>query len=517
METRKILWTDDEIEMLKPYIIFLQEQGYDVESVTNGADALTRFAEEDYDMVILDENMPGMRGLDVLVEMKKNKPNVPVVMMTKSEALDTMKSAFGSQIDDYLVKPVSLNSMLISLTRIFESKKLVADNLQRNYLSEYQSLAMRISECRTFADWSQLYKRIVYWELALEGNKEMVATQQGLKQEANSGFAKFIQKNYLNWIKSPQATDSPLLSHRILSEKVKPLIKEGKKVALVVIDNFRFDQWEVLYPLLADDFKITTDTYCAILPTATQFARNAIFSGLLPADIKKLVPKYWVDEAENEESLNQYERELLSDYFERQRMSSIKCAYYKVGSNESGQNLIKKFGGYEKNNLNAIVYNFIDMLSHARSDDRTIKDLIPDDAAYRSVTRSWFTHGTLNTMLDLLRRKGFTIILTTDHGTIRVSKPIEITGTKSINSNMRYKTDKLLKYDARSVFVIERPQDAGIPTVGISTPYIFAQNDDFFVYPNNKNEYVKIYNDSFQHGGISMEEMILPLITLEDK
>lgn len=514
----KILWADDEQELMAPFRIQVEQLGYSVEMVSNGVDALELFSTSVYDAVILDENMPGKNGLDVLVEMKRQRPETPIVMMTKSDETETMASAYGRNIDYYVVKTERPTAQLKAcLMQILQRRELQDAASSARYMGERQGLLADMSRAYTFADWAALYQRLVGWELTLEGNRTMQETHADLKREANAGFAKCVARNYAEWL-SGKSTTAPLLSHRVLSARIKPRLQSGEKVALVVVDNLRLDQWEVVRPLLASDFKIDVELYCSLLPTATQFARNALFSGLLPADIRKLHPQWWITATDSpEESYNQYERELLSAYFERQRMRGIKSAYYKANSQESGEQLVKKFGGYTGNNLNAIVYNFVDALSHSRTENRMLKDLTHDDAAYRSVTRSWFAHGIMRETLLLLRDKGFTIVLTTDHGAIRVQRPLEIASMRDVNSNLRYKTSKNMTYNAKSVYEVSKPETIGLPVTSTTGPYIFAQSDDFFCYASNKAEYVRQYTDSYQHGGISLEEMVIPLVVLGDK
>lgn len=520
MSQKRILWADDEIEILKPLVLFLESMGHEVETVTNGDDALEAFSRADFDLVLLDENMPGRSGLDVLVEMKRARAGVPMVMVTKSEEQDTMRTALGARVDDFLVKPVSLPQLRVCVTKIFEQRDLVERQVCEQFQRAYAGLTMRIGECRSFDDWASLYRDIVGWELRLPG--EMGAMLLQLKEAANQSFCKFVARDYVSWFAPGAGKAAPLFSHRLLSEVVKPALRAGDKVALVVIDNFRLDQWEVIRPFLEADFHIETGVYCSILPTATQYARNAIFAGMLPADIRKNYPDFWRDEADDEDALNKNERELLADYFKRQRMD-IENSYYKVGSNESGEDYIRGFAGsrnhkgYRNNRLNALVFNFVDALSHACTGNRTLKDLVPDDAAYRKVTRQWFLDGMMRRILLLLKDNGFKIFLTTDHGTLRVNTPLDVVGPANLNRNLRYKVGKSLKYDPKRVLEILEPRtmaQVGLPTSSVAAQYVFALNDGYFVYRNNRGEYVEKFADSFQHGGVSMEEMILPLVTL---
>lgn len=519
--SKKILWVDDEIDTLKPLVLFLENDGYEVTPLTNGPEAINLFQVEDFDLVLLDENMPGMGGLETLLELKKLKASVPMVMVTKSERQETMEGAWANQADDFLVKPVSIAQLKATVTKIFQRQAIIKKALVEQFRQNYNTLSQKIGMCRSFADWASLYSEIVSWEVKLpEGDLDMLRL---LKKDANIAFGKFVKSNYLSWF-ADKKSEAPLFSHRILSDVIKPELKAGNKVAFVVIDNFRLDQWEVIRPILEKDFHVKSDIYCSILPTSTQFSRNAIFSGLLPADIVKMYPEYWKSDAD-EESFNQYERELLADYFKRQRLN-IENSYYKVCSKDSGDDYIKGFSGsknhkgYANNQLNALVFSFVDALSHGCVDNRTLRELIPDDKAYRKVTRQWFADGCMLRMLLLLRDKGFKIIITTDHGTIRVGSPVDMAGPSDLNRNLRFKAGKNMNYNPKEVFDVTNSRDietVGLPKASVADQYVFALNDDYFLYKNNRNEYVDRYDGSFQHGGVSMEEMILPLITLEAK
>lgn len=511
----KILWIDDEIEMFKAHRIFLENKGYEVVCCTNGYDAIESTNNTRYDLIFLDENMPGMTGLETLSGLKEKNPDTPIVMVTKSEEENIMDEAIGSKIADYLIKPINPNQLLICIKKHVDSKRLINETTQTKYQSQFNSIAMQTMECRTFEDWANIYQKLVYWELELQNLKTLDDIQLMQKREANNSFAKFIKNNYLDWIANPDK--APLMSNRIMSRRILPLLEKGEKIALIVIDNFRLDQWETIRPLLSSDFNISTELYCSILPTATQFARNAIFSGLMPTQIKQIYPQYWVDDDEEESSQNKYENQLLGTFFERYRKHDISYGYYKVNDAESGNRIISIFNRYKRNNLNALVYNFVDMLSHARTDIKMVKELSADIAAYRSITKSWFEHSPLYDMMMLLKSKGIKIILTTDHGTIKVSNPKKIIGDRLVNTNLRYKTGKSLSFNEKDVYLITNPDAALLPRNNLTSSYIFALNEDFFVYPNNFSQYVAQYSDTFQHGGISMEEMIIPLATLEPK
>lgn len=506
----QILWVDDEIDLLKPHILFLKGKGYDVLTVNNGHDALELARNNRPDIIFLDENMPGLTGLETLQQLKQILPNTPVIMITKNEEENIMDQAVGQKIADYLIKPVNPNQILLSIKKNLHAEQLVSDRTGDDYRREFMRLSQEIGDCRTFADWQTLYNRLTYWELELSGRETGMAEMLEMqKREANTAFARFVAKNYHSWL----ADGGMMMSPSIFKNKVFPLLDKGEKVFFILIDNFRLDQWQTIRPLLGDMFNIEEDTYCSILPTATQYARNAIFSGLMPIDIERMFPDLWVDE-DDEQGKNLNEMPLIATQFERYRRRAVKFSYNKINDNASGEKLIREFSNLEHNDLNVVVFNFIDMLSHARTESKMMRELASTNAAYRSLTESWFRH---TSVLDLLRKiaaKGYKIILTTDHGTIKVDNPIKVVGDRNTNTNLRYKLGKALNYNPKEVFEIKRPKDFGLPAPNVSTTYIFATGRDFFAYPNNYNHYVQYYMDTFQHGGISLEEMVIPIITL---
>ncbi len=510
----KILWVDDEIDLLKAHCIYLQSHGYEVSTETNANDALDTLRANSFDIVFLDENMPGMSGLDALHSIKEVAPDTPVVMVTKSEEESIMEQAIGQKIADYIIKPVNPSQLLLCVKKNTERQRLIAETMQAKYRDQFQQIAMQTMECRTFDDWAALYQKLVFWELELSKVKTLYDVQLMQKAEANKGFARFVKNNYEDWISNPDS--APLMSHKVMSKRILPMLDAGEKVALIVIDNCRLDQWELFREILAPDFNISTELYCSILPTSTQYARNAIFSGLMPLQITQLYSDLWV-ESDDESSQNKYEKELLGTFFERFRRKNVQHAYYKVNDTESANRFLSIFNRYKQNDLNALVFNFVDMLSHARTDVKMVKELSTDMAAFRSITRSWFEHSPLVELLHRMRDLGIKIVITTDHGSIRVSHPVKIIGDREVNTNLRFKTGKQLSCNDKNIFEVRKPEDIMLPKSKLTSSYVFATGEDFFVYPNNFNQYAEMYNDTFQHGGISMEEMIVPLATLVGK
>ncbi len=513
MSNHTILWADDEIDLLKPHIMFLKSKGYNLVTVNNGHDALELVETQHFDLIILDENMPGLTGLETLARVKQIAPHIPVIMITKSEEENIMDQAVGNKIADYLIKPVNPNQILLSIKKNLHSEQLVSVQATSDYRQEFNNITSLISNASTIEDWYELYGKLVFWELELasaDTNMDELLNMQ--KIEANSTFNKFIKKNYEKWVTSD---NRPVMSPDIFKNKVFPLLDKGEKVFFILIDNFRLDQWRTIKPLLSDYFTFEEDLYCSILPTATQYARNAIFSGLMPLKISQMFPNLWVDEDE-EEGKNLNESPLIETLFNRYRRQ-CKFSYNKINDSVAGDRLIREFSNLEHNDLNIIVLNFIDMLSHARTESKMIRELAASNAAYRSLTESWFRHSSALELFRKISEKGYKIVLTTDHGTIRVDNPIKVVGDRNTNTNLRYKLGKNLSYNPKQVYEIKRPEAFGLPSPNVSTTYIFAGNRDFFAYPNNYNYYVQYYTDTFQHGGISLEEMIIPLITLSSK
>ncbi len=515
MTTYKLLWVDDEIELLKAHILFLEKKGYEVETVTNGYDALDEIASgKSYDLILLDENMPGMSGLETLNRVKELLPATPVVMVTKSEEEHIMEQAIGAKIADYLIKPVNPTQILLTLKKNIQQKEIVTVHTQSGYQQDFARLGMQINDASSVEEWKDVYRKLTYWELQLSetesGMQEMLSMQ---RHEANAEFAKFVRKNYIYWMEKPE--QRPVMSPDIFKRTVFPLLDKGEKVFLIVIDNFRYDQWRVLHSEIADAFAVEEDLYLSILPTATQYARNAIFSGLMPTGIARMFPELWVDE-DSEEGKNLNEEPLIKTQLDRYRRRNT-FSYHKINHSGAMEKFVPQIPQLQKNDLNVVVLNFIDMLSHARTESLMVRELASNEAAYRSITQSWLRHSAVSDLFRSLAAQDCTVVLTTDHGSIRCYNPIKVIGDRNTNTNLRYKLGKNLSYNPKEVFEIKDPVRAGLPSPNLSTAYIFAMQEDFFAYPNNYNYYVQYYKDTFQHGGISMEEMLIPLVTLRGK
>lgn len=511
----KILWVDDEIDLLKPHILFLEEKGYEVKTALSGQDALDLVEKDSFDLVFLDEQMPGITGLEALQEIKQRHPYLPVIMVTKSEEEQLMHDALGAKIADYLIKPINPHQLLLALKKQFQQHTLINEAQTRGYRQDFSELSSMISGRTTHAEWVDIYKKLVYWELELEdGDRTMLELLEQQKSEAGRLFSKHIVEHYADWLKE-RYPERPLMSPDLLPKKVFPLLDQGEKVFFILIDNFRLDQWLSVRGMLQEWFTMEEEIYTTILPTATQYARNAIFSGLMPGDIAKRFPELWVGEDE-EEGKNLNEAPLIQTMIERYR-KRYTFSYNKVYETKYGERLLGALKDLKHYDLNVIVLNFVDMLSHARTESKMIRELASDEAAYRSLTKSWFRHGITYDLFKAIAEMGYRVVLTTDHGTIRVKNPVKIIGDRNTNTNLRYKVGKSLSYNRKEVFAIDQPLSVGLPTANLSDKYVFALGSDFFAYPNNYNYYVQYYRDTFQHGGVSMEEMLVPFITMKPK
>jgi CheY-like chemotaxis protein len=488
-------------------------------TATNGHDAVEMYLEQGnkIDVVFLDESMPGLTGLETLPKIKEINAHVPVVMITKNEAEQVMEEAIGSQISDYLIKPVNPNQILLTLKKIIDNKRLVREKTAMDYQQDFRQIFMQMTSGLEHEGWVEVYRRIVNWELRLDANQAEVGdilSQQ--KQQANTEFSKFVTRNYIDWVDRNKEI-GPIMSHSLLRKRVFPHIGQGTPTILLLLDNLRYDQWKVIEPFMNELFRTEQEDYFfSILPTATQYSRNAIFAGMMPADIETTFPDKWKNDTD-EGGKNLFENFFLGKQIERVFRKPLKWDYVKVTNVNHGKELVDNILNYTHNDLTVIVYNFIDMLSHARTEMEVLKELAGDERAYRSLTRSWFLHSPLWSALQRLEGRDVQLFVTTDHGTIRVQSPSKVVGDRDTTSNLRYKVGRNLQYDPKEVFSVKEPKQGGLPRPNVSSTFIFAKEDYFFLYPNNYNQFYNYYRNTFQHGGISLEEMICPVVRLKSK
>jgi CheY-like chemotaxis protein len=515
MRKIRILWTDDEVEALKPHIFFLTAKGYEIDTCSNGNDTLDLVKQNLYDLIFLDENMPGLSGIETLRLIRRIRTDIPVIMITKSEEEELMEAAIGSEIADYLIKPVKPKQILLTIKKILDQKRLVTEQTTTDYRQEFNSIGKQIASARTPDEWSELYRKIIFWESELEkstdpGMSEILNMQEN---EANNSFARFVIRNYSGWL-DPKNSEGPLLSHAVMAKKVFPHIDSNRPLFFILIDNLRYDHWKVLSSELSGIFRvISEEIYYSILPTATQYSRNAIFAGMMPAQIVASMPSFWINDDE-EEGKNSFEEELFRNQLTKK---GVKCkwSYTKISSSQDGKKANEKVRQLLENDINILIYNFVDILSHARTDINLIRDLAEDESAYRSLVRSWFIHSSLYDLLKVLASHRVRVIITTDHGTIKVQNPVKVVGDKKTSPNLRYKAGRSLDYNPEEVFEIKDPEKVFLPKTNITSKYIFATNKDFLIYQNNFNYYAGYYRNTYQHGGISLQEMLLPLIVLD--
>lgn len=519
MNKGNLLWVDDEIELLRSHILFLIEKGYSVDTATNGEDALEMIKEKNYDLILLDEMMTGMGGLETLSKIKEINYSIPVVMITKNEEESLMNEAIGSKISDYLLKPIRPNEVLLICKKFLEKKEISAAQVSKDYVEDFNLISRKLLANLDYKDWIDIYLKLINWsfELIEHPELELQTTFDDLVKEARREFSKFIEKNYKSWINSEE--NRPLLSVDVVRKSVIPLLKQGYNVFFFVLDCMRYDQWLVMEELLRDYFRINKVSYYSILPTATPYSRNAIFSGLFPSEIEKYYPELWTHGNDDESSHNRFEKELFEKLLERKKVQlKNELKYIKLIDPEYGKNFEQNILSLVDTNLVAIVVNYLDMIAHSRSDSAILKEVAPNEAAYLSLTRSWFTHSSLlKSLRTLSTQKKVRIVITTDHGSVRCLHGAKVLGDREALPNLRYKFGRNLKAEGKQAIFIRNPLEYKLPERGLTISYIIAKEDYYFVYPTDYSKYLNLYKDTFQHGGISMEEMILPIITLEPK
>lgn len=515
-----ILWADDEIDLLRPHVLFLESKGYEVTTVSNGADAVDAVENRRYDVVLLDEQMPGMDGLATLAEIKSREPELPVVMVTKSEEERIMEEALGGQISDYLTKPVNPSQILLTCKRLLERQRLRSEKASQDYLQSFSQITMALMNPLDHEEWVELYQQLVRYDTELEGADEGARQVLGDQfREANRAFGRFVEDEYAGWIAAVDAGEAegrPVLSHEVIPHYVFPELDGGKPVVFFVIDCMRYDQWLEFEKLLFPLFNLERTFHYGLLPTATPYSRNAIFSGLLPRDLAQRYPKLWADGEDDEHSRNRNEEEFLQDLL-RRKHRNVRLRYDKLIGSQDGRDFADNTRSLLDHDLSAVVVNFVDILAHSRSDSAVLKEIAPDERAYRALTRTWFEHSWLYQAFQDLAREDCTIVITTDHGAIRSLHATKVLGDRETSTALRYKYGRNIKCDKRHAIFVRDPEAYGLPRGHLNTNYIIAKEDYYFVYPTNYSHYLNRYRDTMQHGGASLEEMILPVLTLRPK
>jgi CheY-like chemotaxis protein len=507
MKKISILWVDDEVDQLKSHLIFLEQRNYEVTTCLSGRDAINLLEYKHFDIIFLDENMPGLTGLETLLEISRVHKNIPVVMITRNEEESIMEEAIGSKIADYLIKPVNPHQILISLKKNLDHSRIVNEKTTINYQQEFRNITLEISEVNDYEGWISVYKKLIYWELQLEEIEDsgVLEILEAQKTEANQSFSKYIEREYPKWL---NGAESPVLSHTLFQKLIAPRIVNEKTI-FILIDNLRLDHWQYLEKCIGQNYRKTFDSaYFSILPTATQYARNAIFSGLTPLEMRQKYPNWWRDDYESD-GKNLFESQFFEEQLQRVGLN-FKWQYHKVNNSNQGKQVIQTLSANRDIHFMAVVYNFVDILSHAKTEIELLKELASSEKAYRSLILSWFKNSPLLELIQLAQKKGYQLIITTDHGTINVKQASQILGDRDTSSNLRYKTAKSLTFDKKDVIHCKEPKKWQLPQVHFNSTYAFAKNNSYFVYPNNFNHFARQYRNTYQHGGISLEEMIIP-------
>jgi CheY-like chemotaxis protein len=513
---RRILWVDDEVALLKPHLLFLRQRGYQVDTTTNGDDALALIRTQPYDLVLLDEQMPGRRGLEVLAVLRREAPYLRVVMVTKSEEDLTMREAVGRRVDDYLVKPASPLQVLSVVMRLLEGERLQQQRAAQDFAARFPALSRLRNEARGWPDYFALYSELVDWDLRLHeaGEAGLADTVHALLAEVRREFGAYVVREYGRWTAagSVPGEDRPVLSTDLVARNLAPLLGE-RAVLFMVIDCLRLDQWRALRPLLATDFDLAESLYCGILPTATPYARNALFSGLYPDAIAERYPDWW---GSDEGSLNAFEDELFRDQLQRLTGRSVPVHYEKVFSDADADDLVGRVrGALRRGRVVSVVFNFVDLLTHGRSESSVLLEVARDAPALRGLTRQWFERSGAFRVLREAALQGVPVVVTTDHGSILCERPVTIYARRDATSNLRYKFGQGLRPgDPAAVFMVSDERVLRFPRGRMATNYVLALEDTFFVYPTKLREYQARYRGSFLHGGATPEEMILPVAVL---
>jgi CheY-like chemotaxis protein len=514
-DRRQILWADDEIDLLRPHIKFLEQKGFAVTAVPNGEDALSALSRQRFDVVLLDEMMPGLGGLATLDAIKSRDLTLPVILVTKSEEETLMEEAIGKRITDYLIKPVNPSQVFLACKRVLDAEKLQDSQRARDYVGEMQRWQSLDIRRLGWEEWVELALDVARWDVRFDNLPDAGLKQahQDFRRSLNIDFARFVEDGYPHWVRRPD--QRPKLSTDVVKHAVVPPLKQGRRVVFIIIDCMRLDQWLTLEPLIEEYFDIKREYYCSILPTATPYSRNAIFSGLLPAELHRRHPDLWQESSNDERTKNRFERQLLDFQLERMRAMPEKgTKYMKIYTADEAHQTRRQINSIAGLALVSMVFNFLDILAHGRSESEILQELAPDEAAFRAVMKAWFTHSPLYDIIRALSTQDCTVVLTTDHGAVLGRRAALVYGNRDTSTNLRYKFGLNLNCDSKQAVIVRKPMDFMLPDDGVNKNYILAREDFYFVYPTRFHEFERQYRNSLQHGGISVEEMILPLVTL---
>ncbi|MFQ6612221.1 MAG: response regulator [Fidelibacterota bacterium] len=512
----KILWIDDEIHHLKPHILFLEEKGYSVASCTNGKDGITLSGSENFDLVLLDQFMPGLDGIETLQKIKDLHPALPVVMITKSEEEWLMDRAISEKIAQLLIKPVNPTQIFMACKQVLENVKIREEFATRNYLQSFRDMESLLQEARSFEDWWNLYKSLVKWQLDFDEHRDINfgTILKNQMESCNKEFARFIEEKYKHWL---SASDRPPLSVDIFKSQVVPLLRQDEKVFFLVVDAMRHDQFMVLHPLLSKYFQLSVIPTISILPSATPFSRNALFSGLFPEEFCRKYPEQLGLLRTESGSMNSLEEQFLHDQLIRFGLGEKTYHYHKIWQVDHGQKFQSRVSEYLQQDLLAVVVNFVDQLAHRRSESDVLKEIVPDESGYRQAILNWFEQSWLFKLLKVIAAAGFKIVMTSDHGSIMVSNGVVVSADRTTSTGVRYKYGRNLNLNERHALIIRNPEEYKLPQIVKQTNYILAKKDVFFIYPNQQQKYEALLKGSFQHGGVSMEEILVPVFTMEKK
>ena len=516
MASNRILWVDDEVELLEPHLLFLRQRDYQVDTASHGDDALELIRREPYDLVLLDEQMPGRRGLEVLEELRKEAPHVRVVMVTKSEEDQTMQEAIGRQVDDYLVKPASPRQVLSVVTRLLQGSRLQQQLAAQDFAGRFAELSQDKDRAEHWRDFFRLYSELVDWELRLEdaGESGLVDSVRALRVDLRREFGGHVRVEYPRWLRA-EPDGRPTLSTDVVRRWLLPRIGDGP-VIFMIIDCLRLDQWRAMKALLTDVFEIDEDLYSSILPTATPYSRNALFSGKYPDQIAERYPDWW---ARDEGSLNAFEDELFTRHLKELTGRDVGVVYEKVFTDaQAGELEARVRNAFKTDSVISLVFNFVDLLIHGRSDSNLLMEVARDVPALRALTRQWFERSAALRILREAAAEGVEVVLTTDHGSILCERPVTVFARRDATDNLRYKFGQDLRAEEPdAVMAVNDETELRFPAGSLATNYLIGLEDYFFVYPTKLREYQARYKNSFLHGGISPEEMILPVATLRPR